>query len=91
LLPEFYVVSILELSEIFADLLPKMSGGQFKTASRNVTRLAEKAKKQNRNPYWEILTYCVYLSTCGSDKTVAEREAWNNNYMFYQRQYKFLT
>jgi len=75
-LPAIYVHRILELSASFAELLPKKSGGQIKTASGNVTQLSEKAKTPNRNANWAIPHVVCLFIICWSDKTVAEGEAW---------------
>jgi len=75
----FYGVRMLEMSEIFAELLPKMSGVHFKTASDNMTHLTGKSKETKPqsipgNPH----VVCLFL-VCGSEKKLAEREAWTIN------------
>jgi hypothetical protein len=86
-LPAFYVDRILELSAGFAELLPKTSGGQLKTASGIATQLSGRAKRPNRNPNWGIPHVVCLFIIRWSDKTVAEGEAkiinghltWMNN------------
>ena len=57
--PAYYDARILELSEIFAELLPKMSAGDLKTDSGNVTHLTGKIQRNQTTMHIRISTCSV--------------------------------
>ena len=74
----FYRARMLELSEIFAEMLPKMSGVHFKTASDNMTHLTGKTETKPQSILGNPRVVCLFF-VCGSEKKLAEREAWTIN------------